>query len=268
VLTVEVAMWDPGVEGKVVLVTGGGRGIGRAVAELFAEHGARVAVCARTTAEIEAVAAGIREAGGEALALECDVRDDASVVGCVASVVTAFGPVEVLVHSAGIAESAPILRMERELWDRTLDTNLTSALRLTTAVLPAMMERGWGRVVHLASIAGKVGQKYISAYCASKHGLIGFVRSVGLEIAKSGVTINAICPGYVDTPMTDDNAARVATQTGRSPDEVRRFMAHTSPQERLIEVGEIAALALYLASHSARGINGQGINVDGGGVTS
>jgi NAD(P)-dependent dehydrogenase (short-subunit alcohol dehydrogenase family) len=175
------------------------------------------------------------------------------------------GP-DILVNNAGIAESAPLAKTGDDLWHRHLAINLTGTFYCTRAALPEMLERGWGRVINVASIAGKTGAPYIAAYAASKHGVLGLTRSVALEVAAKGITVNAICPGYVDTDMTTRGIENVTAKTGRSADQALEVIKKMSPQNRLITVEEVAALALLLASEEGRGINGQAINIDGGTV--
>jgi len=246
------------LENKLALITGGGRGIGRAIALLFAEHGARIAVAARTREQVESVA---HEIGGDAIALTCDVSNAASVSQMFADLKP-----DILVNNAGVAESAPFIQTSDELWRRHLAINLTGTFYCTRAALPAMLERGWGRIINIASIAAKAGAPYIAAYAASKHGVLGLTRSVALEVATSGVTVNAICPGYVDTEMVERGVARITSRTGRSAEEALDMLKRMSPQNRLVTAEEVAALALLLASEDGRGINGQGINIDGGTV--
>lgn len=244
--------------GKTALITGGGRGIGRAIALTFAQHGARVAVAARTREQVEGVA---REIGGNAVALVCDVSSSESV----AEMFVDLKP-DILVNNAGIAESATLPNTTDELWHRHLAINLTGTFYCTRAALPAMLARKWGRIINIASIAAKAGAPYISAYAASKHGVLGLTRSVALEVAASGVTVNAICPGYVDTEMVSRGVQQITAKTGRSAEEALDALKKMSPQNRLVTAEEVAALALLLASEEGRGINGQGINIDGGSV--
>lgn len=251
---------------RVALVTGGGRGIGRAIALALARAGRAVAVVARTRPEIEAVAEEIARGEGTARAFPCDVTRREEVERTVAAVEGALGPIDVLVNNAGTAESAPLARTDEAMWDRILASNLKSTYLCTRAVLPGMIERGRGRIVNVASVAGKVGGAYISAYAASKHGVVGFTRSVALEAASSGVTVNAVCPGYVNTLLTERSLRNLVERTGRSPQEARAALASKSPQNRFVEPEEVAALVLFLCSHEAGGINGQSINLDGGGV--
>lgn len=255
------------LENKTALITGGGRGIGRAVAFAFAREGARVAIAARTVQQVEQVAAEIHaEFGSEALAVVCDVSDVESVRRAYAAVVERFGGVDILVNNAGIAESAPLVKTGDELWQRIIAVNLTGTFFCTRAALPLMIERGWGRVINVASIAGKTGAPYIAAYTASKHGVLGLTRSVALEVAMKGITVNAICPGYVETEMAEQAIHNISDKTGKSAAEARDVLNRMSPQNRLVTSEEVAALALLLASEDGRGINGQAINVDGGSV--
>lgn len=248
------------------VVTGGGRGIGAAVARALAAEGARVVVAARTADEVEVVARGIESAGGEAWAAAADVTDAGSVDGLRAFAVERLGQVDVLVTCAGIAHSAPLARQTLEEWERIFAVNVTGTFLVTKAFLPAMMERGWGRVIHMASVAGLSGAKYIAAYAASKHAVVGFTRSVAAEAAPRGVTVNAICPGYVDTAMTEQSIGRIVATAGRSEAEARAAVLATSPQGRLIEPDEVARAVAWLCEDAARGINGQAIVIDGGGL--
>jgi NAD(P)-dependent dehydrogenase (short-subunit alcohol dehydrogenase family) len=253
---------------KIALITGGGRGIGRAVAFAFARAGVHVALVARTGTEVASVAAEINnECGVETLHATCDVADANDVARVFALCQERFGRAcDILVNNAGIAESAPLIKTDDELWQRHLAINLSGTFYCTRAVLPAMIARGWGRIINVASIAGKTGAPYIAAYAASKHGVLGLTRSVALEVATKGVTVNAICPGYVDTDMTTRALERIEATTGRSAAEALAAIKRQSPQQRLVTPEEVAALALLLASDEGRGINGQAINVDGGTV--
>ncbi|MCL4818263.1 MAG: SDR family oxidoreductase [Vicinamibacteria bacterium] len=248
------------------LVTGGGRGIGRAVALDLARAAAAVTVTARTRAEIDAVAVEIRAAGGRAAAVALDVSRADAVARAFAEARAALGPIDVLVNAAGVAPSAPLVKTDEAAWRAAIETNLSGAFYCMREALPEMSARGWGRVVNVASIAGKTGSPYIAAYAASKHGVLGLTRVAALEHAKQGVTVNAVCPGYVDTPMTDVSIARVVAKTGRPAEEVRRRIEEMSPQGRLYTSEEVAALVLFLCSDAARGINGQALSVDGGTV--
>src|SRR5215203_50529 len=251
------------LNGKVALITGGGRGIGRAIALSFASHGARVAVAARTAEQVEQVAA---EIGDKAIGLVCDVADPESVARMFTGMRERFGDADILVNNAGIAESATLVNTTDELWHRHLAINLTGTFYCTRAALPFMLKNGWGRIINIASIAGKTGAPYIAAYSASKHGVMGLTRSIALEVAATGITVNAICPGYVDTEMVSRGVEQITTKTGRTAEEALDSLKKMSPQNRLVTPEEVAAVALLLASDEGRGINGQGINVDGGSV--
>jgi len=244
--------------GKTALITGGGRGIGRAIALLFAQHGARVVVAARTRDQVQTVA---REIGDNAVALVCDVSNP----GQVAEIFADIKP-DILVNNAGIAESATFVTTTDEMWQRHIAINLSGTFYCTRAALPAMLEKGWGRVINIASIAAKTGAPYVAAYTASKHGVLGLTRSLAVEVAARGITVNAICPGYVDTEMTSRGVEKITAKTGRSAEEALEALKKMSPQKRLVTSEEVAAVALLLASDEGRGINGQGINIDGGTV--
>ncbi len=256
------------LQNRLALITGGGRGIGRSIALEFAREGADIVVAARTLQQVEDVA---HEIGGsfktKALPVTCDVSDLTSVEQMFLSVHKEFGRgPDILVNNAGIAESAPLLKTDDTLWRRHLEINLSGTFYCTRAALAGMIERGWGRIINVASIAGKTGAPYIAAYAASKHGILGLTRSVALEVATKGVTVNAICPGYVDTEMTTRGVENITSKTGRTAEQALDSIKKMSPQNRIIDPEEVAALALLLASDEGRGINGQAINVDGGSV--
>ena len=253
----------PGLAGRAALVTGGGRGIGRAIAFDLAAAGARVAVAARTRAEVDAVA---REIGAPAIALTVDVADPASVRALFRDARAALGAIDVLVNGAGVAPSAPLAKTTDEQWRQAIDVNLSGSFHCLREALPAMAAAGWGRVVNMASIAGKTGMPYIAAYAASKHGVLGLTKVAALEYAAHGVTVNAVCPGYVDTPMTDESVRRIVAKTGLPEADIRKRLADSSPQKRLYTAAEVSALVLFLCGEAAAGINGQALSVDGGTV--
>lgn len=256
------------LQNRIALITGGGRGIGRAIALAYAAEGADVVVAARTAAQVESVAQEITsQFPVKALALACDVSDVSSVEEMFQQTQKSFGrSPDILVNNAGIAESAPITKTDDALWQKHLAINLSGSFYCTRAALPSMIDRGWGRIINIASIAGKTGAPYIAAYSASKHGMLGLTRSTALEVAAKGITANAICPGYVDTEMTTRGVENITRKTGRSADEAMAAIRKMSPQNRLVTSEEVAALALLLASEEGFAINGQAINVDGGSV--
>ena len=256
------------LKNRIALITGGGRGIGHAIALAFAREGAVVAVAARSSGQVARVAGEIGESfPTRAMPVSCDVSDPKSVEKMFATVNQAFGRgPDILVNNAGIAESAPLTKTDDDLWHRHLAINLSGTFFCTRAALPEMVERGWGCIINIASIAGKTGAPYIAAYSASKHGVLGLTRSAALEVAAKGITVNAICPGYVDTDMTRRGIENITKKTGLSADEATESLKKMSPQNRIIAPEEVAALALLLASEEGRGINGQAINVDGGTV--
>jgi NAD(P)-dependent dehydrogenase (short-subunit alcohol dehydrogenase family) len=248
---------QPSLVGKRALVTGGGRGIGAAVARELAAAGARVVVCGRKLAELEAIAT---EIGGEAIA--CDLLDRASTDAMVASV----GVIEILVNNAGAAESAPLADTTDALWDRIVELDATSPFRVTRALVPAMIDAKWGRVVNIASNAGVSGYAYTAAYCAAKHAMVGWTRALAIDLARTGVTINALCPGWVDTAMSQEAVARISEKTGRSLADSKKALETMSPQRRMIQPAEVAHAALMLCADNARGIHGQTIVIDGGAI--
>jgi 3-hydroxybutyrate dehydrogenase len=256
------------LQNRLALITGGGRGIGRAIAHAFAREGAQVVVAARTREQVEIVAKELTDQFKvQATAIACDVSDGNSVTAMFGKVDEAFGRgPDILVNNAGIAESALLTRTDDDFWRRHLAINLDGTFYCMRAALSGMIERGWGRIINIASIAGKTGAPYIAAYSASKHGVLGLTRSVSQEVASKGITVNAICPGYVDTDMTTRGIENIIKKTSLTKDQALDSIKKMSPQNRLVTAEEVAALALLLASEDGRGINGQAINVDGGGV--
>lgn len=252
--------------GRAALVTGAGKGIGRAIALELARAGAALALAARTKADVDAVARQVRDEGGRAEALACDVRDAEQVRTLFGFARTALGSLDILVNGAGVAPSATLARTSEEQWRAAIETNLSGAFYCMREAIPAMVERRFGRIVNVASVAGKTGYPYISAYAASKHGLLGLTKCAALELADKGVTVNAVCPGYVDSPMTDAGVERMAGLTGRPAQEIRRRLEQMSPQKRLLTAEEVAALVLFLCGEAAHGITGQALSVDGGTV--
>ncbi len=247
------------LEGRGAVVTGGGQGIGAAVARALAAEGAAVVVAARTVAKIDTVAAELRAAGRRAWAVRCDVTDPTSVRTLAETATRHLGHVDVLVNNAGIAHSAPLHRLTLEDWTRVLAVNATGTFLCTQAFLPGMLDRRWGRVVNVASVAGLQGAKYIAAYSAAKHAALGFTRSVAAEVEATGVTCNAVCPGFVDTDMTRESVARVATKTGKAPADALAALLATAGQGRLIPPEQVAQAVLALCADGAQDTNGEAV---------
>jgi 3-hydroxybutyrate dehydrogenase len=255
------------LQNRVALITGGGRGIGRSIALAFAHEGADVAVTARTPTEIAAVAEEVTGLGRQAYAVPCDVTEKSSVIRMATAVHERFGRVDLLVNNAGTGRSAPFFKTDLDMWNQMLALNATSMYLVTQAVLKGMLERKYGRVINLVSTAGKIPFRYCTAYVASKHAALGFTRALALEVAGSGVTVNAICPGWVgSTGLFEETIANIVKTTGRDATVAVKALADMSPLKRVMEPEEIAYVALMLASDEAGGINGQGINVCGGSV--
>jgi NAD(P)-dependent dehydrogenase (short-subunit alcohol dehydrogenase family) len=256
-------MDGPAGDGRVAMVTGASRGIGEAVAHRLSRDGCRVVLVARDRDALAKVADSLP---GPSLVVLADRTDPRQVEDAFAAVERAWRPVEVLVLNAGTATAAALVDTSDEDWLRTLELNLTAPFRCIRRALPAMLDRGWGRIVVVASVTAKRGESRVAAYSASKHGVLGLVRSAASEVARSGVTVNAVCPGYVDTPMTDATVADISARTGRTREEAADLLARRQPIGRLIRPEEVADTVSLLVGNAA--ITGQGINVDGGAVQS
>lgn len=248
------------------VVTGGNRGIGAAVAAALAERGAKMTIVARDAASRDSRVAELRRAGATAQGFDCDVSSDASVADAFARAVRELGPVGILVNSAGVAESASFAETTRTMWDRTIAVNLTGTFLCTAAVLPDMLDRRWGRVVNIASTAGLRGYKTMTAYSASKHGVVGFTRSLALETAKQGVTVNAVCPGYTDTDMSDRAITNLVQALGVSPEEAKAMLVRGIPRGRLTAPAEVASAVAWLCSPAAAAVTGIAMPIAGGEV--
>ncbi len=256
------------LSGKRAVVTGAGRGIGRSIALALANAGADVAVTARTGAQLDTLVGEIQALGRRSLAVSCDVTDPEQVKHMASTLLAGLGGVDILVNNAGNAGSHKFLNHSDELWHRMLAVNLTSVYYVTKAFAPKLIEQRSGRIITIASIASRVGGGYIAAYTAAKHGVLGLTRALAVELLPYNITVNAICPGYVDTPMTDGSVANISARTGMSEAQARETLAKSSPQHRLIEPEEVASIAVFLAQDSSKGITGQAINIDGGGIMS
>ena len=248
------------LKGRHALVTGGGRGIGRAVAARLAKAGATVTVVGRSPATLEqAIVQGDAHAAAVA-----DVTDHGAVQAAVQEAVARYGPVDLMIANAGAAASAPFMKSGPEVFRQMLDVNLLGVTNMVQAVLGSMTERGFGRIIAVASTAGLKGYPYVSAYCAAKHAVIGFVRALSLETAKTGVTVNAVCPGFTDTDLVAESLDRIMAKTGRTRDEALGELVKHNPQGRLIDPSEIADAVLWLCGDGARSVTGQAIVVAGG----
>jgi 3-hydroxybutyrate dehydrogenase len=246
--------------GRHALVTGGGRGIGRAVARALTAAGAKVSITGRSEGPLkETVAAG--DAAFHAIA---DVTDAAALRSAIAACEAALGPVDILVANAGQAASAAFAKGDAAVFQRMFDVNVMGVVHAGQAVLPGMLERGFGRVINIASIAGLKGMPYVTAYCAAKHAVVGLTRALAQEVAAKGVTVNAVCPGYVETDMVTVGLDNIAAKTGRPREEGLAAMIKDNPQKRLIAADEVAAACLWLASDSSAAVNGAAIPITGG----
>ena len=249
--------------GRHALVTGAGRGIGAAIAARLLAEGARVTVLSRTQTEIGAVATRL---GNSAQALKADVTDAEEARRAFEQAAASFGPIDILVNNAGQARSGLLHKAPDELWHQMLAVNLTGVYHGIRAALPGMLERGFGRIVNIASTSGLRGYPYVAAYCAAKHGVIGLTRALALEVAQRGVTVNAVCPGFTETTLVEDAIANIRKVTGRSAEAAREALTRTNPQGRLIEPAEVAHTVAWLCLPGSESVTGQSIAVAGGEV--
>ena len=247
------------LSGKHAFITGGGTGIGLAAARLLAEQGVRLTLAARNFARVEEAASTL-----DAHAVSVDVSNETSVEAAIDAARSRFGGIDILINNAGITPSAPLHKTTLAMWNEVLAINLTGAFLCTRAALPDMIERKWGRVVNIASIAGLMGDMYISAYCASKHGMIGMTRALAKEVARHGITANAVCPGYVETDIVTRAAENIAAKTKLNEDEARASLYAGNPQGRLIQPDEVASMIGWLCSDGAAATNGAALPISGG----
>ncbi len=248
------------IPGRHALVTGGGTGVGKAIAVALAGAGVDVTICGRRQAPLDAVAV----ASDRILALTADVTDERSIAELYENAEAARGPFDIVVANAGMAGSAPAHRTSLADWQETLAVNLTGAFLSVKPALPGMLEREEGRIVFIASTAGLKGYPYVAPYVAAKHGVVGLMRALAVETAKSGVTVNAVCPGFTETGLLEKSVQRIAGKTGRSTNEARASLVSANPQGRFVQPEEIAATVLWLCSDAAASITGQALSVSGG----
>lgn len=245
-----------------VLITGGGTGIGAAIAQMLSDQGAKLTLVGRRLPPLQAAAANLQQAQ----AIACDVTDPTSVAAAFEQAVATYGPIDILVNNAGAAPTAPFHKLTAADWRQVMAVNLDGVFNCTSAALDNMLAQSWGRIINIASTAALRGYAYVSAYSAAKHGVLGLTRSLALETATKGITVNAICPGYTDTDIIRNSVTQIMEKTGRSEAEALSTFTSSNPQGRLIQPEEVAATVQWLCSEQARSITGQAISVSGGEV--
>jgi 3-hydroxybutyrate dehydrogenase len=258
-------MQDSKLKGQHAVVTGGGSGIGAAIATSMVNAGARVTLMGRDLQRLEAQRERFTVDQREAvLCIAVDVTNEDAVSTAFADAYATHGPVDVLINNAGQAQSSPFAETDIALWRRMLDVNLTGVFLCTRAVLPSMLDRKGGRIVNVASTAGQTGYAYVAAYCAAKHGVIGLTRSLAREVATGGITVNAVCPGYTETELLQTSLANITATTSRSDQQAREALLRQNPQRRFIEPAEVAHAVMWLCASESASITGQSISVSGG----
>ena len=250
--------------GKTALITGGGKGIGKAIAMSMCKNGAKVAILSRNMAQLERTTAEFRETQLNVLPVQMDVRRKADVRRAVGDVTAKLGAIHILVNNAGISGLSLMREADDSRWHDIIDTNLTGLYLITKEVLARIPDHDGGRIINISSVLGKFGVPGYTAYCTTKHGMIGFTRALALEVVSRGITVNAICPGWVDTDMASLGINETAALQGISPEEFKAQAVAAVPIRRFLEADEVAELVSYVASDAARGITGQAINICGG----
>ncbi|MGE4325942.1 MAG: SDR family NAD(P)-dependent oxidoreductase [Pseudodonghicola sp.] len=241
--------------GKHAVVTGGGTGVGAEVARTLAEAGAKVTIMGRSEAPLKAQGLPY---------LLCDVTEAEAVQAAFAAARAEQGPIDIMVANAGAAESVPFAKMTPEHLSAMLAVNLIGVSNCWQAALPDMKAAGWGRMIAVASTAAQKGYPYVAAYCAAKHGVLGLTRALSIELAMTGITVNAICPGFIETPLLDRSIANIVKTTGMSEEQAAKSLKAGNPQKRFIQTDEVAGAALWLCTEAARSVNGHALSLSGG----